>query len=85
MFQIHYQLDSINYFMVDLVRKEVENMDENMKSQAFCDGVAVGIRLIQNKVVTAQKEGKPIMVDGELYYVFSGRDRLKILIDNIYK
>lgn len=85
MFQIHYQLDCVNNFMVDLVRREVESMDENMESQAFCDGVAVGIRLIQNKIVTAQKEGKPIMVDGELYYVLSGQDRLKILIDNIYK
>lgn len=60
-------------------------MDGIFESQAFCNGVAVGINLYQQKVVTAQKNNEAIKIDGELYYIQSGKERLQDMVDKICK
>jgi len=49
----------------------------------FCSGVAVGINLLQQKVVNASKMKEPIKIDGELYYVQTGSDRLIEMLERI--
>lgn len=56
-------------------------MNDFMESEAFGAGVAVGIKIQQQKVVMAQKQHEPIKIDGELYYIQSGRERLQEVID----
>lgn len=58
-------------------------MEEILESQAFCNGVAVGINIYQQKVVMAQKNNEAIKIDGELYYVQSGKERLQDMIDKV--
>lgn len=60
-------------------------MEEILESQAFCNGVAVGINIYQQKVVMAQKNNEAIKIDGELYYVQSGKERLRDMIDKVCK
>lgn len=60
-------------------------MEEILESQAFCNGVAVGINIYQQKVVMAQKNNEAIKIDGKLYYVQSGKDRLQDMIDKVCK
>jgi len=52
-------------------------------NEAFCTGFAVGINAYQQKVIVAEKQGKPILIDGELYYIQNGRDRLLEAIEKI--
>lgn len=60
-------------------------MEKFLESKAFCNGVAVGINLHQQKVVTASKRREPLQIDGELYYVQNGRERLTEMIEKICK
>lgn len=60
-------------------------MEEILESQAFCNGVAVGINIYQQKVIMAQKNNEAIKIDGELYYVQSGKERLQDMIDKVCK
>lgn len=39
------------------------------ESQAFCNGVAVGINIYQQKVIMAYENNEAIKIDGELYYI----------------
>lgn len=54
-----------------------------MESQAFAYGVAVGIDLHQQKVVTAQKRKEPLVISDTLYYIQDGRERLEEMVDKI--
>ena len=56
-----------------------------MESQVFCNGVAVGISLHQQKVVDASRQKEPLKIGDELYYVQNGRQRLAEMIDKICK
>lgn len=58
-------------------------MKELIESEVFCSGVAVGINLLQQKVVNASKMKEPIKIDGELYYVQTGSDRLIEMLERI--
>ncbi|MDE7323823.1 MAG: hypothetical protein K2N73_14120 [Lachnospiraceae bacterium] len=58
-------------------------MNELMESEAFSVGVATGISLYQNKVVTAHEHKLPIIIGDNVYYVQSGRERLQEAIDKI--
>ncbi len=53
------------------------------ENDAFCIGVATGIKLYERKVVNACKEKTHLMIDGDLYYIQDGRDRLKEMIEKI--
>ena len=59
-------------------------MNESLlKSNEFCMGVAVGIGMYQQKILSAHGKGEPILIDGDLYYLQDGRERLKMIIDEI--
>ena len=58
-------------------------LKELIESEVFCSGVAVGINLLQQKVVNASKMKEPIKIDGELYYVQTGSDRLIEMLERI--
>lgn len=58
-------------------------MKDLLESEAFCTGVAVGINLHQQKVVTASERKEPLKIGDELYYVQNGRERLQEMIDKI--
>ena len=56
-----------------------------IESEAFCNGVAVGINLHQQKVVMASERKEPLKIGDELYYVQNGRERLQEMIEKICK
>ena len=58
-------------------------MKELLKSDAFCTGVIFGINLYQNKVILAHDRKKPLTIEGELYYLQTGRERLQEVLDKI--
>lgn len=60
-------------------------MNDLMDNEAFSIGVATGISLYQNKVVTAHDRKEPLKIGDNLYYVQSGRERLQEMIDRICK
>ena len=60
-------------------------MEKFMESEAFYNGVAVGISLHQQKVVSASEHREPLQIDGELYYVQNGREKLKEMLEKICK
>lgn len=66
-------------------QKEDTLLKELMENEAFCLGVAVGISIIQQNIVKASQNKEPIKISDELYYVQSGRERLKEMIDKICK
>ena len=60
-------------------------MEKFMESEAFYNGVAVGISLHQQKVINAYEHREPLQIDGELYYVQNGRERLQEMIEKVCK
>ena len=60
-------------------------MKELEENEAFVTGVATGISLYQNKVVTAHDRKEPLKIGDNLYYIQSGRERLQEVIDKICK
>ena len=62
---------------------EVMNMNELLENEAFCTGVSVGLHLYQRKVIAAHESGKPLLVNGDLYYLEDGRERLARVINEI--
>ena len=58
-------------------------LKELLKSDAFCTGVIFGINLYQNKVISAHDRKEPLRIDGELYYLQTGRERLQEVLDKI--
>ena len=60
--------------------KELEGLEEN---EVFNYGLLCGIKLFQQKIVTAHKRKEHLMIDGIIYYIQSGRERLQEAIDKI--
>lgn len=60
-------------------------MNDLLDNEAFIIGVATGISLYQNKVVTAHDRKEPLKIGDNLYYIQSGRERLQEMIDKICK
>lgn len=61
-------------------------MKESQENEAFCVGVAVGLDLYQRKIIAAHERDQPLLIDGELYYLHDGRERLlQEIIDEICK
>ena len=54
-----------------------------MSNEVFCTGVAVGVAIHQQRVVTAHKRKEPIKVGDTLYYLQDGRERLAEVLDKI--
>ena len=60
-------------------------MNELMDNEAFYYGLICGIKIFQQKIITAHKRREHLMIDGNGYYVQSGRERLQEMIDKICK
>lgn len=58
-------------------------MNDLEDNQAFFTGLLCGIKIFQQKIVTAHKRREHLMIDGDIYYVQSGRERLEEAIDKI--
>lgn len=60
-------------------------MDETLfKNNDFCMGVVVGINLYQKKILEAYERNESLMINGDLYYLQDGRERLlQEMIDKI--
>ena len=58
-------------------------MNDLLENEAFSIGVATGISLYQNKVVTAHERKEAIIIGDNAYYIQSGRERLQEAIDKI--
>jgi len=56
-----------------------------MENELFCAGVNVGVRLYQSKLVDAHKRKEGLLVDGDLYYLESGKERLERILNEICK
>lgn len=60
-------------------------MGDLLENGAFVSGVAVGIGLYQQKVVTAHKQKEPLKIGNDLYYLENGRERLERVLCEICK
>jgi len=58
-------------------------LNDLIENEAFSIGVATGISLYQNRVVTAHQHKEPLKIGNNLYYIQSGRERLQEMIDRI--
>lgn len=58
-------------------------MKDLMESKAFCNGVTVGIHLHQQQVKNACKNKEALNINGETYYVQSGRELMQEMINRI--
>ena len=58
-------------------------MSDLMENEAFCTGVAVGIDLHQQRVVTAHKRKEPLKIGDTLYFLQDGREKLQETIEKI--
>ena len=64
----------------DCILKELEGLEEN---EVFNYGLLCGIMIFQQKIVTAHKRKEHLMIDGNIYYIQSARERLQEMIDKI--
>ena len=76
-------MDAWRKYIISKHKTEGFILKELMESEAFCCGVSVGINIYQQKVVEASDSRKPLRIGDELYYVQTGRDRLKEMIKKI--
>ena len=58
-------------------------LEELMENAAFCNGIAAGVGLYQNKVVLAHSRGESIKIGETLYYLQTGRERLQEMMDKV--
>lgn len=56
---------------------------EISESESFYFGIAAGLNLYQRKILTAYEKGKPIQIDGELYFIRNGAEQLQEALDRI--
>lgn len=54
-----------------------------MENKAFIAGIAVGINICQQKVVTAYDRHEPLIIGDKSYYILSGDHLLEEMIDEI--
>ncbi len=54
-----------------------------LENEAFYSGVALGINIYQQKVVTAHERKEPLKIGENLYYIQNGRERLQEVIEKI--
>lgn len=58
-------------------------MSDLLENEAFCTGVAVGVAIHQQKVITAHERKEPLKIGDNLYYLQSGRERLAEMLNQI--
>ena len=62
---------------------EERRVKDLMENEAFCTGVAVGINIHQQKVITAHERREPLKIGDELYFLQTGRERLADVLNRI--
>jgi len=70
---------------INLLRLEDYALEKLSENELFCAGVNVGVRLYQSKLVDAHKRKEGLLVDGDLYYLESGKERLERILNEICK
>lgn len=60
-------------------------MSDLMENEAFCNGVAVGISIYQQKVITAHKRKEALRIGDTIYYLQDGRERLQEMVEKVCK
>lgn len=60
--------------------KELKELENN---EAFFTGLICGIRLFQQKIVTAHERREHLMIDDNIYYIQSGKERLTEMMNRI--
>lgn len=58
-------------------------MKELLKDESFCRGLNTGLHLYQQKILIACERKEPLIIDGNLYYLQSGKERLAEFIEKI--
>lgn len=58
-------------------------MSKETESEAFVNGIMVGISLHQKRVITAHERKEPVAIGDDIYYLQSGRERLEEVLDSI--
>lgn len=54
-----------------------------MENEAFYYGLTCGVKLYQQKIITAHERGEGILIGDTLYYIQDGRERLMEMLDRI--
>ena len=57
--------------------------NELFESEAFVNGIAVGINLHQERVIQAHKRKEPLTIGDQIFYLQSGRERLEEMLNRI--
>lgn len=58
-------------------------MDSLSENEDFVTGIAVGIYIHQQKVLTAYEKGEPLKINGEPYFIQSGNELLQEMLNDI--
>lgn len=56
-----------------------------MFQDVFEQGIVTGIKLMEQKILKACEEGKPIEIDGRVYFVKSDIQNLREIFDKMEK
>lgn len=60
-----------------------EILEKISENESFYSGIAVGLALYQQKIVMAHERREPLYINGDCYYVQSGQEKLKEVIELI--
>lgn len=55
------------------------------QDDAFKQGIVTGIKLMEQKILKACEEGKPVEIDGRVYFVKSDIQNLREIFDKMEK
>ena len=55
------------------------------QDDAFKQGIVTGIKLMEQKILMACEEGKPVEIDGRVYFVKSDIQNLREIFDKMEK
>lgn len=55
------------------------------QDDAFEQGIVTGIKLMEQKILKACEEGKPVEIDGKAYFVKSDIQNLREIFDKMEK
>lgn len=55
------------------------------QGDAFEQGIVTGIKLMEQKILMACEEGKPVEIDGRAYFVKTDIQNLREIFDKIEK
>lgn len=58
-------------------------MNDLSENEGFVTGIAVGMSIYQQKVLTAHEKKEPLEINGEPYFIQSGDELLRKMIGEI--